>query len=71
MPDNPTPEPCLYIGWAVDRPNHPLYVQCCGTEAEAWKFALGWPAPEDIAHAKATGSRAFEIEIRERVKGGR
>jgi hypothetical protein len=40
-------------------------VQYGGTEAEAWKIALGWPSPEEVEHAKASGGRAFQIEIRE------
>jgi hypothetical protein len=57
--------PRCYLGWAVDRPDLPLYVQYGGTEAEAWKIALGWPSAEQIEHARANGARAFPIEIRE------
>jgi len=65
MPAATSHSPRCYLGWAVERPDHPLYVQYGGTEAEAWKIALGWPSPEEVEHAKASGGRAFQIEIRE------
>jgi hypothetical protein len=40
-------------------------VQYGGDEADAWRVALGWPSDEEIAHAKAQGARAFQVEIRE------
>ena len=56
-----------WLGWAVDRPGLPLYVQFGGDESEAWRIALGWPSQEEIAHAKDNGARAFPVEIKERV----
>lgn len=53
-----------WLGWAIDRPGHPLFVQSCGDEEGAWDIALGWPSAEEIAAAKAAGARAFPIEIR-------
>ena len=56
-------------GWAIEGPGGPLYVQYAGDEESAWQFALGWPAEEGIAHAKANGARAFQVSIVERVAG--
>lgn len=54
-----------WLGWAIDRPGHPLFVQYGGDEEGAWDGALGWPPAEEIEAAKAAGARAFPIEIRE------
>jgi hypothetical protein len=57
-----------WLGWAVERPGEPLFVQYGGDEADAWITALGWPDEIEIAYAKAHGARAFPVEIRERTE---
>lgn len=71
MANQPSDTTIRWLGWVVDRPGYPLYVQYGGDEAEAWKIALGWPSSEEIAHAKANGGRAFAVEIREVTSDGR
>lgn len=71
MMSNPETTMRCWLGWAVDRPGYPLYVQYGGDEAQAWQIALGWPPPEEIAEYKADGARAFPIEIREVFDGRR
>lgn len=59
-----TPTRC-WLGWAIDRPGLPLYVQYGGDEAQAWRVALGWPTAGEVTHAQATGARAFPVRIME------
>jgi hypothetical protein len=54
-----------WIGWAVDRPGRPLFVEYGVDEAKAREIALGWPTPEEIEFAKAQGARAFQVVIKE------
>jgi hypothetical protein len=56
-----------WLGWAIDQPGRKLFVEYGVSENDAWKFALGWPDAEEIAHAKANGSRAFQVSIVERI----
>lgn len=57
----------VWLGWAVVLPYEPwLYVEYCPDEATAWRHALGWPDADEIAHAKASGARAFPVQITER-----
>ena len=60
-----------WIGWAVDHPEREFHVEFCGTEADAWRHALGWPSEQEIEAAKKRGARAFEVWILEAKKFGK
>ena len=66
MTDEPETTTVRWLGWAIELSHYPwLFVAYGGTEADAWKVALGWPSEEEISHAKTQGSRAFQVEITE------
>ena len=62
---NPLSTDRCWMGWAVYRPGHRLYVQFGGDEDEAWTVALGWPSEDEIEYAKVNGARAFPVRIME------
>ena len=63
-----TRQDVAYIGWAVERPGRDLFVEYGCTEADAWKFAFGYPSAAEIEWHKKQGARAFQVQIREILK---
>lgn len=49
--------------WVVANPIRLFYVGLHDSEESAWRIALGWPTPEEIAELKAAGWYAAPATI--------